>query len=116
MMRSYERGFALLVVFWMLAPLSLVVTGLIASGRGEVKLVENLRSAAIAEAAADGAAYEALFHLVSGQWSPGPGVHRLQIGDFAVVVRIDDESGKVNPNDAPRDLMIALLRNVGANR
>jgi general secretion pathway protein K len=110
-----ERGFALLIVLWTLTLLTMLTSGLAASGRGEVKLAENLRGAAVAGAAADGAVQEAIFRLVAGQWKPGPMPHQLRLGDAIVMVRMQDEADLVNPNNAPIPLFAALLREVGAD-
>jgi general secretion pathway protein K len=113
--RRRDRGFALLIVLWTVALLALLTSGLTASGRGEAKLAENLRDAALAEAAADGAAQEAIFRLTSGQWLPGLVQHQMRVGDTVATVRIEDEAGLVNPNQAPVTLLAALLREVGAD-
>jgi general secretion pathway protein K len=113
--RRAEGGFALLIVLWTLVLLTLLVSGLTASGRGEVKLAENLRDAAVAEAAADGAAQEAIFRLAAGQWTPALVPHELRVGDAVVTVRIQDEADLINPNNAPVALLAALLRAVGAD-
>jgi general secretion pathway protein K len=110
-----ERGFALLIVLWTLTLLTMVAIGITAAGRGEVRLAENLRNASLAEAAADGGTYEGIFRLVTGQWVAGEVTHRVQLGDATVTVRIDDEAGRVNPNNVPRALMTTLLRDVGAD-
>lgn len=115
MKRPAEDGFALLIVLWTLVLLTLLISGLTASGRSEVKLAENLRDAAVAETAADGAAWEAIFRLAAGQWAPGIAPHEMHVGDAMVSVRIQDEADLINPNNAPVALLAALLRAVGAN-
>jgi len=113
--RHGERGFALLIVLWSLAFLSLIIVGLAAAGRREVKLAGNLRDAAKAEAAADGATYQAIFRLIAGEWSPGPVLHVVHIGGAVVTVQIEDTTHLVNPNNAPVPLLAALLYQVGAD-
>jgi general secretion pathway protein K len=113
--RHGERGFALLIVLWSLAFLSLIIVGLMATCRREVKLAENLRDAAKAEAAADGATYQAIFRLIAGEWSPGPVLHVVHIGGAKVTVQIEDTANLVNPNNAPVPLLAALLHEVGAD-
>jgi general secretion pathway protein K len=108
-----QRGFALLVTLWSLGVLSLLTTTLVAHGRGELRLAANLRGAAVAEAAADGAVQEAIFRLVAGQWSPNAAPPAQQIGAATVALQIDNEAGKINPNDVPQPLMVALLRAIG---
>src|SRR5215831_8873131 len=66
-----QRGFALLIVLWSMALLALIGTRITAAGRAGAQLATNLRASAIAEAAADGAVFEALFHFMDssdGHW------------------------------------------------
>ena len=113
-----QRGFALLIVLWILVLLALLVTQLTVAGRVEARIAANLRSGAAAEAAADGAVYEALFHLLDGSarhWNIGGAPHQVRIANGVVLIRIRSEAGKVNPNTASEALLAALLRNVGAD-
>lgn len=107
------RGFALVITVWSLGLLSLLTTTIVAHGRADLRLAANLRGAAVAEAAADGAAREAIFRLVAGQWAPGQALPVLRVGAAAVTLRIDNEAGKINPNDCPQPLMVGLLRAIG---
>jgi len=116
-----ERGFALLIVLWSVVLLALLVTGIAAAGRSDVQLAANLRGAAQAEAAADGAVHAAAFHLLdpAALWA-ADGTPRMldQPGGppgARVLLRIEDEAGKVNPNLASPELLQALLRQVGAD-
>ncbi|MGH7188580.1 MAG: general secretion pathway protein GspK [Acetobacteraceae bacterium] len=113
-----QRGFALLIVLWMLVLLAIVVSGIAASGHTESALASNLRNGAVAQAAADGAVAVALFHtLVSGpdHWPADGAPHVLMIGATRITVRILDQSGLVNPNTAPKALLVALLRRLGTD-
>jgi general secretion pathway protein K len=112
------RGFALLIVLWTMVLLALLVSEITAAGRSEAELAANLRGGAVAEAAADGAEAIAIFHYLapSGLRWPADGTwHRLRVGPAQVAVVITDEDGKVNPNTAPRDLLVALLRRIGVD-
>lgn len=112
-----DRGFALLIVLWAVVLLALLATQLMAAGRTELQLAANLRGAAAAEAAADGAVQEAVFHLLdpSDPW-PADGAERvLRVPGGRAVVRIEDEAGKINPNTASPELLRALLRRAGAD-
>jgi general secretion pathway protein K len=111
--RKRERGFALLIVLWTLALLTLLATQVVTIGRSETRLAGNLRRAAILEARADGAVHEALFHLVAGQWDADGLPHSMRIGNGIAEVRMEDDDGKINPNYASPALLAALLRNVG---
>jgi general secretion pathway protein K len=110
--RSNSRGFALLIVLWALVLLALIVAELGTSGRMEAKIARNLMANAEAEAAADGAVNEAIFHLSDSSdqgWQPDAAPRRMQVGPVPVELRIADESGKINPNLSSPDLLQALL-------
>ncbi len=114
--RGKDRGFALLIVLWAVVLLALLATQLMAAGRTELQLAANLRSAAAAEAAADGAVQEAVFHLLNpaDPW-PADGAERsLRVPGGRAVLRMEDEAGKINPNTASPELLRALLRRAGA--
>ncbi|HEV2673540.1 MAG TPA: hypothetical protein VGV37_03295 [Aliidongia sp.] len=116
--RRRNRGFALLIVLWALVLLALIVTELGASGRIESKIARNLMANAEAEAAADGAVHQAIFHLsdAGGQaWTVDRSIRRITIGPIPVEVRIEDEGGKINPNIANADLLQSLLTVLGAD-
>lgn len=115
--RSREGGFALLIVLWVVVLLTLLVAQLTAAGRTGVQIAANLRGAAAAEAAADGAIHAAAFHLLdpASRWIPDGTEHVLSVAGGQAVVRIDDEAGKVNPNTASPELLRALLRRLGAD-
>ena len=116
--RLGERGFALLIVLWTLVLLTLVVTEVTASARSEAQQAFNLRRNAEAEASADAALFEAVFHLADAadqHWAPDGSTHRWRLGRFAAAVRIDDERWKINPNTASVEMLQALLQAVGVD-
>ncbi len=113
-----DRGFALLLVLWSLVLLTMITTRLIAAGRDEVHLASNLRAAASAEMLADAAVHEAVFHLLDRSdagWEAGGAPRRVALPGGTAVLRIGDESGRVNPNQASEALLRALLQGVGAD-
>ncbi len=116
--RGDDRGFALLIVLWAVVLLTLLATQLTAAGRTELQLAANLRSAAAAETAADGAVYEAVYHLLdpADTWAADGTDRALRVPGGRAVLRIEDEAGKINPNTAPPELLRALLRRLGADR
>jgi general secretion pathway protein K len=117
--RRNPRGFALLIVLWTLVLLSLVITRITAAGRGEARLARNLLDAATVEAAADGAVFESVSRLLDRSrrhWAAaGDTTYALRLPQADVAIRIEDESGKIDPNTASSDLLGALLRAVGAD-
>ena len=115
--RSDDRGFALLVVLWTLILISLLVLQLTETGSAQARLGANLRRAAIAEQAADGAVEEAAFHLMDRtqtDWPMTGGTHHLRLanGDADIVVR--NEAGKVDLNNASPAVLTSLIQLAGA--
>ncbi len=110
-----QGGFALIIVLWSLVLLALIVTQLLAAARGEMQVMSNMRSAVLAESAADGAVHQALFHLLSTgpQHWPARGVHPMRSGEGEVTVTLDDLSGKINPNNARLPLLSAIIELCG---
>ena len=110
-----EGGFALLIVLWSVVLLALLVTGITAAGRTEVQLAANLRGAAQAEAAADGAVHLAAFHLLdpAAPWRADGRPRQIAVPGALVTLRVTDLAGRVNPNAASRELLRALLQGVG---
>ncbi len=111
-----QNGFALLVVLWSVVFLAFLMTQILANSRTAISLAANLRAAAQADAADDGAINEAIFHaLAAGQanWPADATPHPLTIGAIAVTVRIENLAGRVNPNIASGALLTGLLRAVG---
>ncbi len=123
--RSHSRlarrnaGFALLIVLWTLVLIGFLVLHLTASGRTEIKIANNLQSNAVAAAAADGGIAAAIFSLTAPQpnqrWPVDGPPHQLKIGNCRVVVRLENEAGRINPNLAQPVLLEALLRAAGAD-
>lgn len=108
-----ERGFALLIVLWSLGLLSLLAAQVTSGARTETRLAANMRGAAIAAAAADGAVMETAYRLRIGAWAPDGVVRPLVVGESRVAVRATDERGLVNPNRATVPLLRALLHQLG---
>jgi general secretion pathway protein K len=105
-------------VLWILVFLALLVTQLTVAWHSEAQIASNVRANAMAEAAADGAVYEAVFHLLDRSdrhWGADGVIHQLRSPGSIIRVRIENEADKVNPNTAPAELLQALLREVGAN-
>mgnify|MGYP002478941141 CR=1 FL=1 len=109
-------GFALLIVLWTLAGLSLLVSIVIATAGAELRATYALRGSARMQAAADGAVGAALFHALDGatHWAPDGRPHVTRTDGLTTTTWLRDEGGLVNPNTAPRPLLAALLRECGA--
>jgi general secretion pathway protein K len=114
-----SAGFALLIVLWTLVLIAFLVLHLTASGHIEIRIADNLVDNAVTAAAADGAINEAIFMLASPRpdqrWALDGAAHPLTVGNCRVLVRLDDEAARINPNLASPALIDALLLAVGAD-
>ena len=112
------NGFALIIVLWTLVLIAFIVAQLTSSGRTEVRIAGNLVADAVADAADDGAIFAAIFNLSdpnpAQRWPLDGAVRELTIGDSRVMVRLEDEAGRINPNLASPALLEALLRVTGS--
>jgi general secretion pathway protein K len=114
-----ERGFALLIVLWTLVLIAFIVAHVTAAGRTEVQIAANLSANAAAQAAADGAIYQAIFQVSDPRpdhhWTIDGSTHELVIGKSRIMLRIEDEAGRINPNLASGALLQGLLRASGGD-
>jgi general secretion pathway protein K len=111
------RGFALVIVLWTLVLLSFLMTHMVTTGRTETRIAANLVANAEAEALAEGAVTETIFRLIDGSdghWNIDDGPRLLKLRRGTATITLAPESGKVNPNAAPIELMAALLVACGA--
>jgi general secretion pathway protein K len=113
---SRDRGFALLIVLWTLALLSLLISQLAASGRQAVRLASSMREQAVLQAVADGAIQEAGFHVAAAgaaHWPANGAVRELRANGASVRLRIVNDAGKINPSIASLELLTALVHGCG---
>src|SRR5713101_6189490 len=87
---SRSRGFALIIVLWAFVLIAVIVIHLTAAGRTELRISGNLAANAVAQAAADGAIYQAIFNLLDPQpterWFLDGSLHELQVGNSHVTL------------------------------
>jgi general secretion pathway protein K len=106
-----ERGFALLTVLWVAALLAMIGAQFIGEARMAVRITAGARSAAVAQAAADGAVHQAVLYLLREEWQPDGRIRQVSVGDAVVQVRLVNERRKLNPNMASvEELQSVLLR------
>lgn len=111
-----ERGFAILIVLWTLVLVALIMTHMIAAAREQTQLASNLRAEAAVGAVADGAVYDAIFHVLdksAAHWPADGSWRRESSNSVSINVRVQSEAGKVNLNTARVDLLSALLNETG---
>ena len=116
-MMARQSGFALLIVLWTIGFLALLGTQLVAAGRSDTRLAENLKQEAVLRAAADGAVARVMFGMQAAHdpgFRAGAGERSIRIGQTPVLVRIANESDRINLNTASLALLRALIIEAGA--
>jgi general secretion pathway protein K len=116
-MSERDSGFALLIVLWTVGFLALLGTQLVASGRSDTRLADNLKQEAALRAAADGAVAHVMF-AVQAAHDPSfraDGLQReIHVGRTPVLVRIENETDRINLNTASAALLRSLIIELGA--
>lgn len=114
------RGAALMLVLWLVALLAALIgafalTARIESMQGRV-LSEGTRLQELARAGVEYALVRVADPEPSTRWLPDGRAYAWQFAGAAIDVRIVDESGKVDLNQADPPLLAALMQAVGAER
>jgi len=113
-----QAGYALLIVLWTMVLLALLAGQVTGAGRAESRMAAALRQSAQLEAAADGAVYETIWHMLDGggdHWLPGDGGYDLHAATGLVHVEVFDQRGKLDVNQVPPGLLTALFSVLGAD-
>ena len=115
-----HRGAALLLVLWLVVLLTAIVMGFAVSARVEHLqarvLVRGLVAANAARAGLDYAMTRVELEDPVRKWSPDGRPHKWRYGDADIEVRVIDENGKVDLNQADVTLLAELLRVLGRER
>ncbi len=114
------RGAALLLVLWLIALLTALVGAFALMARTEGLQGRALVGGAVGGSAARAGIEYALVRVASNdprvQWRPDGRPYRWRYGDADVTVRIVDEDGKVDLNQADAALLTGLMQAVGLER
>ena len=110
-------GFALIIVLWTTALLS-VIAGSFAFGmRLETSLTSNLLARAQAEALAVAGIQRGILALLepdtAQRWKADGSVHQVPFGDGTLRISIRAENGKIDLNRAPDQLIRGLFKAIG---
>ena len=112
-----ERGFALLLVIWVLAILSVLAAGFAASTRSQTRLARNLLDAARARALAEAGIARAASALLQtdprARWRADGTPYPMQFAGGDIRIRIADEDGKIDLNLSPTELLAGLCGELG---
>ena len=116
--RGGDRGFALVLVIWVLALLAVLAASVAADSRSEAVITRNRLETAQARAIADAGVTLALAGLIdpdpAARWPADGGRRRLRYGGGTIEVTVQDEGGKINLNKAPAEFIGSLLAELGA--
>lgn len=106
-----SRGVALVMVLWIVAALTVLVTGVVQAQRGEVRLASAARERLLAEAAGMSAIHLAVQRVV-GSAQPVDRLQRVAVDlqGVAVQVEVMPMTGLVDLNAAPEALLAELFR------
>ena len=114
---SRERGLALVSVLWGVAILSLIAAAMMSASVTSAHLDRNDWNAARAGSVADEAVNQAVLSLLDARASRQPRVDgvptAITFDGVPVRLWIQDESGKINLNFAPKDLLQSLFVSAG---
>lgn len=110
-----QRGVALIAVLWLVAAMSLIITGIVQSVRSEIRTVGVQRQAVIANALADAGILLALQNLQVQQKDPGAAIQLIpvQFEGLSAQVSVQPLNGLIDINNAAPLLLADLYRHAG---
>ncbi|MDG2516924.1 general secretion pathway protein GspK [Lysobacter soli] len=114
---SRSRGAALILVLWLIVLLTALIGGFALAARVESLqgrvLVRGLVASNAARAGLEYSLTRVSLPDARLQWKPDGTAHRWRFGDAQVEVKIVDENGKLDINQAPHPLLAALIQRKG---
>ena len=114
---SCARGAALILVLWLIVLLTALIGGFALAARVEALqgrvLVRGLVASNAARAGLEYSLTRVALPDARLQWKPDGQPHPWRFGDAQVEVRIVDENGKLDINQAPHPLLAALIQRHG---
>jgi general secretion pathway protein K len=113
--RAHARGVALIAVLWLVAAMSLVISGVVQSVRSEMRTIGSYRQTVLANATGDAAILMALQSLHASQQEPKNSIQvvPVQFEGQSYTVRIHPLNGLIDINHAPVTLLAQLYRHAG---
>ena len=113
--KAAQKGVALIAVLWLVAAMSLIITGIVQSVRSEIRTVGVQRQAIIANALADAGILLALQSLQVQQKEPGAAIQLIpvQFEGLGAQVSVQPLNGLIDINNATPLLLADLFRHAG---
>ena len=109
------RGVTLVIVLWIVAALTILVTGLVQAQRSELRLAGAARTQLLASAAGQ-AAVQLVAQQLAAATAPDPRLRRIvaEHGGRGIEVEVMPLNGLIDLNTAPGPLLEELFLRVGA--
>lgn len=108
-----ERGFALILVIWALVLMLSLATGFALAVRHETRVAIDAVALARVEAARIAALNQTLYNLnledSDARWQADGAPHLVTWQDAQITLRVRSESGRIDLNRAPRELLQGLF-------
>jgi general secretion pathway protein K len=112
-----ERGFALLLVIWVLALLAVLAAGVAADSSSEAVIARNRMESAQARALADSGVTLGILGILdpnpATRWRADGRSQQFRFADGSLTVALQDEGGKIDINAAPTELIGGLADEFG---
>ena len=112
-MNGRNRGFALILVIWSLVLLASLATGFSHAVRHETRVAADMSAIARAEATATAALNTTVLALGSSdreaRWQADGRTHLIPWPGATVTVRVQSESGRIDINRSPPELLAGLF-------
>ena len=112
--RERARGFALIVVLWLGILLGILATSFTFNTRLETRLASNALGHEKARLDADAGIQRALVGLLSNDpensWPVDGSSRELEFDGASISIRVRAESGKIDLNAAPAEMLLGLVR------
>jgi len=108
-----QRGYALVLVIAVLSILALLAAAIAAETRSTALGARSRLEIVQARSLADSGVTIAIMHLLDrkedSRWQADGATHGERYGDGSIRIRVEDEAGKIDLNDAPKELIAGLL-------
>lgn len=118
-MPRHMRGIALIVVLWILVLLTITVGVYAVLARTETMQSRFLFDVTEARYAAEAGLHRAVFEMrnpdFQTRWVPDGRPYYMEFGDAVIEMRITDESGRIDLNRTPAELLVELFLSRGVD-
>ena len=108
--RARQDGVALVAVLWIVAALSILVTGMVQAQRDEIRLVSSARQT-VQGSALGSAAVQLVLQQMAARSEPVARLSRIEVGfgGLTIPVEVVPLNGLIDLNRAPEPLLVALF-------